>query len=77
MKQETIEQAFKYWSDKQYSYCKSDIINFCAKWQQERSYSEQEVKKIINDIVEKHCTYFEQNIKNDIKLEWFEIFKNK
>jgi hypothetical protein len=45
--------------------------------QQERSYSEEEVKKIINAIVEKHCTYFEQKIKDDIKLDWFEQFKNK
>lgn len=43
----------------------------------ERSYSEEEVKLIINDIVEKHCTYFEQKIKDDIKLDWFEQFKKK
>ena len=47
------------------------------KWQQERSYSEEEVKTIIDDIVEKHCTYFSQGIKNSIKLEWFEQFKKK
>ena len=59
------------------SSCAYDIEQLFYKWQQERSYSEEEVKKIINDIVEKHCTYFEQNIKNNIKLEWFENFKKK
>ena len=46
-----------------------------AKWQQERSYSEDEVKTIINDIVEKHCAYFKQETKDVVKLEWFERFK--
>ena len=46
-----------------------------AKWQQERSYSEDEVKTIINDIVEKHCAYFKQETKDVVKLEWFKKFK--
>ena len=40
-----------------------------------KMYSEEEVKTIINDIVEKHCTYFSQGIKEGIKLEWFKKFK--
>ena len=40
-----------------------------------KMYSEEEVKTIINDIVEKHCTYFSQGIKDGIKLEWFKKFK--
>ena len=34
-----------------------------------------EVKTIINDIVEKHCTYFRQETKDSVKLEWFKKFK--
>ena len=48
-----------------------------AKWQQERSYSEDEVKTIINDIVEKHCAYFKQETKDVVKLEWFDKIKKK
>lgn len=48
-----------------------------VKWHAKRSFSEEEVKTIINDIVEKHCTYFEQKLKDDVKLEWFEQFKKK
>ena len=40
-----------------------------------KMYSEEEVKTITNDIVEKHCTYFRQGIKDSVKLEWFKKFK--
>ena len=43
----------------------------------ERSYSEEDVKIIINDIVEKHCIYSSPEIKNSAKLKWFEQFKKK
>ena len=46
-----------------------------VEWQAERSYNEDEVKTIINDIVEKHCTYFRQETKDSVKLEWFKKFK--
>ena len=46
-----------------------------VEWQAERSYNEDEVKTIINDIVEKHCTYFSQETKDSVKLEWFKKFK--
>lgn len=42
--------------------------------QDKNKYSEEEVKNIIDTIVEKHCTYFEQKIKDGVKLEWFEQF---
>lgn len=42
-----------------------------------KMYSEEEVKTIINDIVEKHCTYFRQETKDSVKLEWFKNLKNK
>ena len=40
-----------------------------------KMYSEEEVKTIINDIVEKHCAYFRQETKDSVKLEWFKKFK--
>lgn len=46
-----------------------------VEWQTERSYDEDEIKTIINDIVEKHCAYFRQETKDGVKLEWFEKFK--
>jgi hypothetical protein len=48
-----------------------------VEWQAERMYSEEEVIVMINEIVEKHCTYFEQKHKDTVKLEWFEQFKKK
>ncbi len=80
-KQETLEEALeKYCSHKDdanhrvfYDYQVKELL----KWQQERSYSEEEVKTIINDIVEKHCTYFKQNLKDGVKFEWFKQFKKK
>jgi len=80
-KQETLEEAIV--RIREIQKFKSDFV-FCpqsfqlgAKWQQARSYSDSEVKLIINDIVEKHCTYFEQKHKDTVKLEWFEQFKKK
>ena len=72
-KQETLEEAInKYPLINQRIGFKEGV-----KWQQERSYSEDEVKTIINDIVEKHCAYFKQETKDGVKLEWFEQFKKK
>jgi hypothetical protein len=48
-----------------------------VEWQAERMYSEEEFIVMINEIVEKHCTYFEQKHKDTVKLEWFEQFKKK
>lgn len=42
-----------------------------------KMYSEDEVKTIINDIVEKHCAYFKQETKDVVKLEWFDKIKKK
>ena len=43
-----------------------------AKWQQERSYSEEEVENICGEL----CSYFIGGDTFDLK-EWFEQFKNK
>jgi hypothetical protein len=80
MKEETLEEAAeRYVKDKWEPAKEETKESFIdgAKWQQEKIYSEEEVKKIINDIVEKHCTYFEQKIKDGVKLEWFKQIKKK
>lgn len=74
---ETLEQAIK----SKLSPLKLDIsnnimfiqgANFGAKWQQERSYSEEEVWKLVNKLNQT------LNIGSDLTLEeWFEQFKKK
>jgi hypothetical protein len=61
-KQETLEEAAEVYAEiyrcpttNTDEYCKHDIIsaiNFGAKWQQERSYSEEEVKSVIEKTLE-------------------------
>lgn len=43
LKQETLEEAFEKWSDKQNAYSKLDVLKFGAKWQQEIMYSEEDM----------------------------------
>ena len=45
-----------------------------AKWQMERSYSEEEVKNIISKLV-RDCYYMQEPNQN--VAEWFEQFKKK
>jgi hypothetical protein len=85
MKQETLEEV----CDKVLNYlhpnCKKEMSNlqytnsinslkFIAKWQQERSYSEEEVLNLCRDfaifIQQKRPSYKKQ-------LEWFEQFKKQ
>jgi hypothetical protein len=69
-KQETLEEAFEKWSDEIKSYTKYDVLRFGAKWQQERSYSEEEVKHIISEAL--------QSASVKVNLEqWFKQFKKK
>ena len=74
MKQEeTLEEAAeKYALDKKFT--TSRFIGFIdgGKWQQERSYSEEEVVKILYQF---HYDLVNSNI--DTKEEWFEQFKKK
>ena len=70
MKTETLEEAalIRYGSD-QFLWAKQrDGFVEGAKWQQERSYSEEEVKEILTK-----CTW----ILTESKLKWFEQFKKK
>ena len=46
-KQETLEEAFKFWADRMSSYDKLDVLRFGAVWQQEQDknkYSEEDMK---------------------------------
>ena len=83
MAQETLEEAFsnylneKYHSPTQGSIPDLESARFGAKWQQERSYSEEEVIELLTA----RCKHFgttltpfrELLLKQD--LEWFEQFK--
>lgn len=44
---------------------------------QERSYSEEEVKNIVNKTVDKFCTFFSDDLKQKVAKDWFEQFKKK
>ena len=45
-----------------------------AKWQKERSYSEEEVLKILN----KFCdNFYENSIREDVTVKWFNKYKKK
>jgi hypothetical protein len=46
-----------------------------AKWQQERSYSEEEVKDIIGQTIEKFYKHHYTLTKAEMKEQWFEQFK--
>jgi hypothetical protein len=50
-----------------------------AKWQQERSYSEQDLKEAFKDgySLGFRDFIFEVNLKQENSDEWFELFKNK
>ena len=73
-KQETIEEAFEKWSEEMpKGYDKLDVLRFGAKWQQERSYSEEEVLKFLKDCLQ---NYDLRNGRLELK-DWFEQFKKK
>ena len=72
MKQETLEEA----ANKTYCFYGDvelrEAFELGAKWQQERSYSEEEVWKLVNKLNQT------LNIGSDLTLEeWFEQFKKK
>ncbi len=71
-KQETLEEAA-------WRVFGKDEDNFYdgAKWQQERSYSEKEVKDIVDETIEKFYKHFYTLTKAEMKEQWFEQFKKK
>jgi hypothetical protein len=72
-KQETLEEAFNKIVDSS-DYVLFDYASFeeGAKWQQERSYSEEEVLKLLINFSDDRTF-----LKKDIAVKWFEKFKNK
>jgi hypothetical protein len=77
MKQETLYEAFLNCLINKEFKTKEDYIafkgaEFGAKWQRERSYSEEEVIKILYQF---HYDLINSNF--DTKEEWFEQFKKK
>jgi hypothetical protein len=79
MKKETLEEvAENFWLNDD-SMTDNDRISYvngflaCSKWQQEISYSEEEVL----DILFKHTEYFNGYGKRMTLTEWFEQFKKK
>jgi hypothetical protein len=71
MKKETLEEVAANLSDP--NICKTDNWIAGAKWQQERSYSEEEVCDILFKLTE----YFLGHTKRMSLTEWFEQFKKK
>jgi hypothetical protein len=77
MSKETLEEAFKKWSGRtQVGYDKIDVLNFGAKWQQERMYSEEDLHKAYcaGSDFDMSCLKGEQYY---MFKEWFEQFKKK
>jgi hypothetical protein len=80
MKQETLEEAIEKYAEiyrcpatNTDEYCKHDIIsaiNFGAKWRQQNSYSEEEVKQIVLEALESALVTFDLE-------QWFTQFKKK
>jgi len=89
MKKETLEEVAQWVINNRYAKSELEkvsdfemyntIIDKCSKWQQERSYSEEEVKfqtnKLLNDLLYKQG--FSTNVIGGIVNEWFEQFKKK
>lgn len=78
MKQETLEEAVKNYCIKKYSVWvsnsdKSDDFINGAKWQQQNSYSEEEVMNILYQ----HTAYLFGEKQNLLLKEWFNKFKKK
>jgi len=48
-----------------------------AKWQQEKSYSEEEVKDMVSKTVEEFCVHLKDSFRKAVTVEWFEQIKKK
>ena len=78
MKQEILEEALPKNSNGKYS--RNEIekaFELGAKWQQQNSYSEEEVKNIVYETIEKFYKHFYTLTKAEMKEQWFEQFKKK
>ena len=75
MKQETLEEFIEKTIDESFEIelASSKIekyMNLAVKWQQERSYSEEEVKHIVSEALQSALVKFDLE-------QWFEQFKKK
>jgi hypothetical protein len=79
-KQETLEEAAERYIE-EYDvehYISIEDFIMGAKWQQERSYSEEEVKDIVEQTIEKFYKHrYSDKTKSEMKELWFEQFKKK
>ena len=83
MKKETLEEAKKNYVYDKYKQSLDDVVNnaidFGAKWQQERSYSEDDMKSAFiaggNSQIEEDDAYGSAYL--EYMEEWFEQFKKK
>ena len=80
MRKETLEEAAERFANNftedENKFAIEDFIAG-AKWQQERSYSEEEVKNIVDETIEKFYKHFYTLTKAEMKEQWFEQFKKK
>ena len=84
MKQETLEEAIEQYSEiyrcpatNKNEYCRHDIISavkFGAKWQQERSYSEEDMINFVEFVSQ---YYADDSMENSSIYELLEQFKKK
>ena len=51
-----------------------DAFKQGAKWKQKRSYNDEEVLKILNEFCD---NFYENSIREDIIIKWFQQFKKK
>ena len=80
--QETLEEAFKFWSDRMSSYDKLDVLRFGAVWQQEQDknkYSDEDLREAFEAGHKKGFSGY-PNTENWKELpfeKWFEQIKKK
>jgi len=84
MKQKTLEETYlnelideankEFTLDKKLA--KEVAIKF-SKWQEQRMYSEEEVKDIVEQTIEKFYKHFYTLTKAEMKEQWFEKIKKK
>ena len=85
MKQETLEEAKynaykEYWNENHTQEVKSNFLTafkLGAKWQQERMYSEEDMKKCWQEATEDMRKQFSTSYAGMTFEKWFEQFKNK
>jgi hypothetical protein len=78
VKQQTLEEAQESYLDSPLPHSYKGAVEFGAKWQQERSYSEEEVKDIVEQTIEKFYKHtYSDKTKSEMKELWFENFKKR